>query len=129
MKVDSEPQDLSSDLVNVLAGQTVELSCSAPGGNPAPTVNIYRNGVSIGLGQTVQFVATAIDNGADLNCLAQNPAIDQPLESRTVKFNVLSKFQGLHETKYLGTKYVKKILKKIGPKCANFCIFTKRSSW
>ena len=116
MKVDSEPQDLSSELVNVLAGQTVELSCSAPGGNPAPTVNIYRHGVSFGLGKTVQFVATAIDNGADLNCLAQNPAIDQPLESRTVKFNVLSKFQGLHENKLLGYKIRKENLEKIGPK-------------
>ena len=90
VSVDNDPQDLWG-LVSVRAGQIVELSCSASGGNPAPTVTIYRNGKSFRQENKVQFIALSIDDGAELSCSAQNAAVDQPIESRTVKLNVLSK--------------------------------------
>ena len=46
---------------------------------------------SFGQENTVQFIALSIDDGAELSCSAQNAAVDQPIESRTVKLNVLSK--------------------------------------
>lgn len=84
------------DLATVHAGQTVQLSCAAQGGNPAPILTIKRNGVSFGLGptpfeNTLQFVATAIDNGASLSCSVHNAAVDRPIDSHTIKLNVLSK--------------------------------------
>ena len=96
VKLDNEPMDISNDLATVHAGQMVQLSCAAQGGNPAPILTIKRNGVSFGLGptpfeNTLQFVATAIDNGANLSCSVHNAAVDRPIDSHTIKLNVLSK--------------------------------------
>ena len=102
VRLDNEPLHPLKDVATVHAGQTVQLSCAAQGGNPAPILTINRNGESFGLGptpfeNTLQFVATAIDNGASMSCSAHNAAVDRPIDSRTIKLNVLSKLKkGLH---------------------------------
>ena len=89
VRLDNVPLDSMNDLATVHAGQMVQLSCTAKGGNPAPTFTINRNGESFE--NTLQFVAAAKDNGAKLSCSAHNSAVDRPIDSQTIKLNVLSK--------------------------------------
>ena len=97
MRLDNEPLHPLNGLATIHAGQTVHLSCSAKGGNPTPITTIYINGESytydpdLQWSHTLQFVATDVDNGANLSCSAHNAAIDRPIHSQSVKLNVLSK--------------------------------------
>ena len=114
MIVDNDPLDLSDAFGDILiiihAGQTIHLRCSARGGNPVPNLTITKNGQVFGLGptlfeNTLQFVATALDHGANLSCSAQNEAVDRPVVSHTVQLNVLSKLKrGLHAFVKYSTK-------------------------
>ena len=115
MILDNDPLDLSFAFGNILiwvhAGQTIQLKCSARGGNPVPNLTITKNGQVFGLGptlfeNTLQFVATALDHGANLSCSAQNEAVDRPVEFlNAIQLNVLSKLtKGLHAFVKYSTK-------------------------
>ena len=115
MIVDNDPLDLSHAfgdiLIEIHAGQTIQLKCSARGGNPVPNLTITKNGQVFGLGptlfeNTLQFVATALDHGANLSCSAQNEAVDRPVEFlNAIQLNVLSKLtKGLHAFVKYSTK-------------------------
>ena len=96
VRVDNDPLDRSNDLAIVRVGQTIQLKCTAQGGNPVPTLTFTKNGQSFGPGpapfqNSLEFVATAMDNGANLSCSAQNTAVDRRVDSHTVRLNVLCK--------------------------------------
>ena len=100
--VDNDPLDRSDywGIVHIHAGQTIQLRCSARGGNPVPNITITKNGQTFGLGptlfeNTLQFVATPLDHGSNFSCSAENEAVDRPVVSHTVQFYVLSKFMGI----------------------------------
>ena len=97
LRVDNDPLDRGNDLAVLRAGQTVQLRCTAQGGNPVPTLVFYKNGKSFGPGpkafqNTHEFVATEMDNGANLSCSADNTVGDQRVNSQSVKLNVLCKY-------------------------------------
>ena len=96
VRVDNDPLDRSNDVAIVRAGQTIQATCTAQGGNPVPTLTFTKNGQSFGPGptpfqNTLEFVATAMDNGANLSCSAHNTAVDRRVDSHTVNLNVLCK--------------------------------------
>lgn len=97
LRVDNEPLTLggSADVAVLRAGHSVELRCTAKGGNPIPSLTFTKNGSSFGPGPKTfhsshTFVATPHDNGAILGCIAQNAA-DRRAQSKTVTLNVLCK--------------------------------------
>ena len=95
LRVDNEPFSRSDEVAVLRAGQSVEIRCTAKGGNPIPSLTFAKNGQSFGPGpRTFQashsFVATSADNGAVLTCIAQNQA-DRRASSQAVKLNVLCK--------------------------------------
>jgi hypothetical protein len=95
VRVDNEPSR-AEELIVLRAGQTVQLRCTARGGNPIPTLTFSRNGLSFGPGprpyqNTHTFVATSGDHEVVLSCSAANQA-DRHASSLNVQLNVLCKY-------------------------------------
>ena len=96
LRVDNEPHSRSDETAVLRAGQTIELRCTAKGGNPIPNLTFTKNGIPYGPAskpfQSIHsYVVTARDNGAKISCLAQNQA-DRHAESKQIQLNVLCKF-------------------------------------
>ena len=126
LRVDNDPLDRGNDLAVLRAGQTVELRCTAQGGNPVPTLTFFKNGLSFGPGPKPfqnkhEFVATEMDNGANLSCSAANTAVDRRVDSQTVRLNVLCKY--LHV--YLVKAFTMHALLGLGIKTLNHNSYTK----
>ena len=97
LRVDHEPSILAADESAVVrAGQTVEIRCTAKGGNPIPTLTFTRGGQTFGPGprpfqNTHTFVVSPGDNNAVLGCIAQNQA-DRRALSKEIRLNVLCEY-------------------------------------
>nr|XP_045624741.1 nephrin-like [Procambarus clarkii] len=82
----------------VVSGSVVDLSCSTRGGQPPPTVRIYKENAVIP-SQTIQDLnvtravavveVTPVDNGAKVTCEVTNPASVMPL---TTSFRLAVRF-------------------------------------
>ena len=95
MRVDSEPYNPTNSIVTLKAGQSLGLSCSAPGGNPKPKLSFTKNGQNFGpepllLQNAHNFVVTAEDHDAVLRCSAQNH--EWKVDSFEIKLNVLCEY-------------------------------------
>ena len=100
LKIDDQEQD-SQDMMTVQSSQSVQIECSADGGNPVPAIYIKKcqNGSPVCEGSAPkfgsnihEFVATPKDNGAKLSCSADMLADDRRVDSRVVKLKVLSEY-------------------------------------
>ena len=83
----------SDSAVVLRAGQSIELICTARGGNPIPSLTFTKNGKSFGSGpkpfqNTYKYIVTPEDHDSILGCSAQNQA-DRRADSSDVKLNVL----------------------------------------
>ena len=96
VRVDNQLYSSSDSKVILRAGQSIDLKCTAKGGNPEPQLTItkkakngdfFRLGSKIGQ-NTYKYIVTQDDHDAILGCTAHN-TVGENTDISEVKLNVL----------------------------------------